>query len=249
MAIISLAGLAALAGCATPPASPAPVQSASTPAAVTDAPDAVPAPTPTALADAEASDGAVEVTAIGPDSPIDTLAAWAMCKGLGDGGNQSLHALTRVYEPGNITPTDDGFVVQLLGDIGARNATDSWCDVSGTFGDPQATFHLLQAEPSGLTASAPFAAATPAVGVRTEGSPMDALTAWAVCKGFERGLSLNLEAETGTPTNAYDPSLVIESDGTFTAYILGSVASTEQTATCTVSGPLGDPTVDYLLPR
>ena len=41
----------------------------------------------------------------------------------------------------------------------------------------------------------------------------------------------------------------ISADGTFTAYILGSADSTGPTATCTVSGPLGDPVAEYLLPR
>ncbi|WEO77170.1 hypothetical protein BJQ94_17730 [Cryobacterium sp. SO2] len=222
-----------LTGCAASSASPAQTPSPTVPTASVAA-----TPTPTATP-----------TALTADTPIDALAAWAMCKGLGDDGGQSLHQMTRLYEPGNIVAADGGFTVQLIGDVGARSATDSWCEVSGTFGDPQATFHLLLAEPVDVSPSAPFTAVAPAAGERTEGTPIDALTAWAMCKGFERGMPLDLEGQTGTATNDYDPRFVVDTDGTFTVYILGSAASTEQTATCTISGPLGDPTAEYLLPR
>ncbi|MBX0299167.1 hypothetical protein K2F54_04160 [Cryobacterium sp. 1639] len=245
----------ALTGCAaTPAASIGPTASA----AVTPPAAAPPAATPSAQpadtaepADtaAPAPDATPAAGAITAETPLDALAAWAICKALGDGGNQSVHRLTRVYDPANITPTGTGFSVQLIGDVGAQSDTDSWCDVSGTFGDPRVTFHLLQAEPSGLTPSPAFTVAAPADGERTAGSPMDALTAWAVCTGFERGIDLELESETGIATNAYDSDLISAADGTFTVYILGSADSTGPTATCTVSGALGDPIAEYLLPR
>jgi len=234
-AVLTLASVTfasvALTGCAaTPAASSSPTQSP-----VATAPAATPA-TP-------AGD------AISAETPIDALAAWTICKGLGDAGNQSVHDLTRVYDPENITPIGEGFTVQLIGDIGAQGSTDSWCDVSGTLGDPRATFHLLQAEPAGLAPSPAFAVTAPAAGERTAGSPMDALTAWSLCKGFERGMALELESETGIATNAYNPGFISAADGTFTAYILGSADSTGPTATCTVSGSLGDPVAEYRLPR
>jgi hypothetical protein len=260
LAVLTVAGLA-LTGCAVSPAAStgptaSPTMTASgaptdTAAAPADTP--APAPDPTAAAPedtpAPAPASTAAATAITAETPIDALAAWALCKGLGDAGNQSVHALTRVYDPANITSSADGFTVQLLGEIGARGTTDSWCDVSGTFGDPRAAFHLIQDEPTGATASPAFTGAAPAAGERTEGSPMDPLTAWTVCKGFERGLALELEAETGIVTNAYDPGLITAADGTFTVYILGSADSTGPTATCTISGPLGDPAAEFLLPR
>ncbi|ANP74365.1 hypothetical protein [Cryobacterium arcticum] len=208
------------------------------------------APTPAPVASVADTQAPTEPSTAAPtaDTPIDALAAWAMCKAFGDDGNQSVHAVTRIYGPGNITSTDGGFTVQLIGEVGARAATDSWCEVFGTFGDPHATFHLLQADPADSTPSAPFTALAPGGGERTEGTPIDALTAWTLCKGFERGIPLNLEGETGTATNDYDPKFVVDSDGVFTVYILGS-AEAEQTATCTISGPLGDPTAQFLLPR
>lgn len=245
LAAVTLTSVA-LTGCAaTPAASISPTQSpVATPPAATPS-----AATPSAEPATPAPDATPAAAAITAETPIDPLAAWTICKGLGDAGNQSVHNLTRVYDPENVTATGAGFTVQLIGDVGAQSSTDSWCDVSGTLGDPQATFHLLQAEPSGATPSPAFTVAAPAAGERTAGSPMDALTAWAVCKGFERGMALELESETGTATNAYDPGLISAADGTFTAYILGSADSTGPTATCTVSGPLGDPVAEYLLPR
>lgn len=254
LAAVTLTSVA-LTGCAaTPAASIGPTASATaTPPAATPpagTPSAQPAdtaePADTATPAPDATPAAEALTA---ETPLDALAAWTICKALGDGGNQSVHRLTRVYDPANITPTGTGFAVQLIGDVGAQSDTDSWCDVSGTFGDPLVTFHLLQAEPSGLTPSPAFTIDAPADGERTAGSPMDALTAWAVCKGFERGIDLELESETGVATNAYDPGFVTEVEGTFTAYILGSADSTGPTATCTVSGALGDPIAEYLLPR
>jgi hypothetical protein len=254
----------ALAGCAATPAasvsptpSPAAVSSA-TPSASADAAESADPATPaTPATPADPADPATPApdatepaaSTITAETPLDALAAWTICKALGDGGNQSVHSLTRVYDPENITTTGAGFTVQLIGDVGAQSDTDSWCDVSGTFGDPDVTFHLLQAEPSGLTASAPFTVAAPTDSERTAGSAMDALTAWAVCKGFERGIDLELESETGTATNAYDPGFVSAANGAFTAYILGSADSTGPTATCTVSGALGDPVAEFLLPR
>jgi hypothetical protein len=259
VAIVLLTGLA-LTGCAsaassaagsvTPAASasatavPAPAQSTTAAPSPTPAPSVTPAPSP--LADEPAAGPAAGASTA--DSPIDALAAWAVCKGFGDGGNQSVHPITNLYAPENIVESDGAFTVQLIGAVGARSDTDSWCEISGTFGEPQATFHLIAAEPTSAP-TAPFAAIAPAAGERTEGTPVDSLTAWTMCKGFERGLALDLESETGTATNRYGPQFIVESDAGFTVYLLGTADSAEPTATCTISGPLGDPAAEFLLPR
>ena len=254
MAMVLLTGIA-LTGCAPAASSAvgssipeAPAASAPTASAPTASAPTASAPSASAPAASAPTGPAPSAGAITADSPIDSLAAWAMCKGLGDGGNQSVHSITNLYAPEYISESDGAFAVQLIGAVGARSDTDSWCEISGTFGEPQATFHLIAAEPTSAP-SAPFAAVAPASGERTEGTPIDPLTAWTMCKGFERGLPLDLESETGTATNRYDPRFIVESDAEFAVYLLGTADSAEQTATCTISGPLGDPTAEYLLPR
>lgn len=179
------------------------------------------------------------------DTPIDALAAWAMCKGFGF-GTVGLLPYTNVYDVKNIAEANGEFTVQLLGEVGDRSETAEWCTISGTLGDPKTKYHLIRAEPSNLTPSAPFTIPAPAPNVRTAGTPIDALTAWAMCKGFERGIGEGSYAPH--LTHSYDPKFIMNANGAFTVQLAGAPGEkSSDSAWCTISGSLGDPHTDFTL--